>query len=511
MLCRLHGRHFATSLSPTSRDPGHKRRREKACAFSGCVFANSNAKDDLMVIGIILSLALLTYIAYRGWSVILFAPVCALLAALTAGLPLLPSYTELYMVKAVTYVKNFFPIFLLGAVFGKVMEESGAARSVAHFIATSLGARRAIPAIVLAAAFLTYGGVSLFVVAFAVYPFASALFKEAGLPRRLIPGAIALGAFCFTMTALPGTPQIQNMIPAKYFNTNTFAAPVFGTVGAIIMAVAGLAWLEYRKRKMLTAGEGYGEPDMRVQTNFDDGVPHLHPALAALPLITVLAVNFVMTKLISGWDPTVMQGTSALPLASKVVPTANWALIIALIVGILMASAFAFRQFKARRNFSAALNAGAIGSLLAIMNTASEVGYGNIVSSLPGFASVRDFLLSIDPGTPLVSEALVVNVLAGITGSASGGMSIALEAMGSRYLEWATQVGLSPELLHRVAAMASGGFDTMPHNGAVITLLAITGMTHSKSYPDIGMVSLVIPFLTTMLLIGVWTMFGFTM
>ena len=155
-----------------------------------------------------------------------------------------------------------------------------------------------------------------------------------------------------------------------------------------------------------------------------------------------------------------------------------------------------------------ALNAGTIGSLLAIMNTASEVGYGNIISSLPGFRSVRDFLMSVDPGTPLISEAIMVNLLAGITGSASGGMSIALETMGQRYLEWALQAGINPELLHRVAAMSSGGFDTMPHNGAVITLLAICGMTHKESYPDIGMVSLVIPVGTTFVMIIVGSIFG---
>ena len=462
-----------------------------------------------MVIGIVLSLVLLTYIAYRGYSVILFAPVCALVAVFTVGdMYLMPSYTELYMGRAVIYIKNFFPVFLLGAVFGKVMEESGAARSVARFIAEKLGASRALAAIVLAAAVLTYGGVSLFVVAFAVYPFANALFREANLPRRLIPGSIALGAFTFTMTAIPGTPQIQNIIPAKYFMTNSFAAPLFGIVGAVLMGGLGIAWLEYRKRKMLAAGEGHGEPDTRVTTNFDDGTAELSPMMAALPLFAVLILNYVLTQTIGTWDKVIMEATSNTPLASTTIPVANWALILSLIAGILLAIAFSFKQFKARGNLQVALNTGAIGSLLAIMNTASEVGYGNIISSLPGFGVVRDFLLGIAPGTPLISEALVVNVLAGITGSASGGMSIALEAMGARYLEIAQAVNLNPELLHRVAAMASGGFDTMPHNGAVITLLAITGMTHKKSYPDIGMVSLVIPFTVTMVMIVIWSALG---
>ncbi|MDR2820239.1 MAG: GntP family permease [Desulfovibrio sp.] len=461
-----------------------------------------------MVIGIIISLALLTYIAYKGFSVILFAPACALVAAFTAGYALMPSYTELFMIKAVTYVKNFFPVFLLGAVFGKVMEESGAARSVARFIAQKLGPERAVLAVVMAAAVLTYGGVSLFVVAFAVYPFASALFQEGNLPRRLIPGAIALGAFGFTMTAVPGTPQIQNIIPTIYFKTTAFAAPLFGLLGAAAIAVLGVCWLEWRKRKLVAAGEGYGEEDTRVATNFDDGTPELSPVLAVTPLLTVLVLNFILTSVIKGWDAGVMSSTSVLPLAAKAIPVANWALIISLIVGIVLTIILAGKQFKSRGNLQMALNAGTIGSLLAIMNTASEAGYGNVISALPGFASVRDFLMSIDPGTPLLSEALTVNVLAGISGSASGGMSIALEAMGARYLEWANAVGISPELLHRVAAMSSGGFDTMPHNGAVITLLAICGMTHKKSYPDIGMVSLVVPFATTLVLITIWTVLG---
>jgi H+/gluconate symporter-like permease len=463
-----------------------------------------------MVIGIIISLALLTYIAYKGYSVILFAPLCALVAVVLDGNALMPSYTELFMINTATYVKNFFPVFLLGAVFGKVMEDSGAARSVARAIADKLGPQRGIAAVVLAAAVLTYGGVSLFVVAFAVYPFGAALFEEADFPRRLLPGAIALGAFGFTMTAVPGTPQIQNMIPTVYFKTDAFAAPLFGSVGAVIIFVLGVAWLEYRRKKMIASGEGYGEKDMRMQAAIvKDDVPDISAGLACLPLLTVLVLNYFLTDIIKGWDNAIMAKTAGLALAAKAIPVANWALIISLVAGIVLAIILSGKQFKARGNLQTAINAGTIGSLLAIMNTASEVGYGNVIRSLSGFNTVREALMSIRfLDTPLLSESIAVNVLAGITGSASGGMSIALEAMGAEYLKWATSVGLSPDLLHRVAAMSSGGFDTMPHNGAVITLLAICGMTHKKSYPDIGMVSLVVPFATTLVLIVIWTLLG---
>lgn len=464
-----------------------------------------------MVIGIVLSLLLLMFIAYRGYSVIFFAPILALLAALTAGWPLLPTYTEVFMANAMGYAKSYFPVFLLGAVFGKLMEESGAASSIAHWIIKTLGANKAIFAVVMSCAILTYGGVSLFVVAFAVYPFAAALFKEAGIPKRLIPACIALGSFSFTMTALPGTPQIQNLIPGKYFGTDAFAAPLMGITAGLLMAVGGIAWLEHRKKKFMAAGEDYGskhgfinEPD---SSKLDDS-QMMNPYIAILPLISVLVLNYVFTQWIKGWDPASLQKYAAfadLKISSVV---AIWALIAALVIGIILTVIFGWKQVKTEANLIKAINAGAIGSLLAIMNTSSEVGYGNVIRSLPGFQHVADFMLSIDPGTPLVSEAISVNVLAGITGSASGGMSIALEAMADKYLTWATSLGINPEVLHKIASLASGGFDTLPHNGAVITLLAICGLTHRASYPDIGMVSVVIPFTATAIVIILTTLFG---
>lgn len=465
-----------------------------------------------MVIGIFLSLALLMWIAYRGYSVIFFAPFLAVLAALTAGFPVFPTYTEIFMPSLANYVKTNFPMFLLGAVFGKVMEESGAAQAIAFWITKKMGTKYAVTAVVLSAAVLTYGGVSLFVVAFAVYPFAAALFKEGNIPKRLIPASIACGSFTFTMTCLPGTPQIQNMIPVKYFTTNAFAAPVTGVVAGIIIAVAGITWLEWRKRRFLANGEDYGtghnfinEPDPSKQSS---SKPLMNPALAIIPLIAVLAFNFAFTKIFVKMDQAAIQAIA--PLKATVVASSYsiWSLVAALIIGIALALVFGWKNIKTEANAVKAINAGALGSLLAIMNTASETGYGNVIKSLPGFTKVADFMMSIDPGTPLVSEAITVNVLAGITGSASGGMSIALEAMGAQYLEWANRVGVDPQMLHRVASIASGGMDSLPHNGAVITLLAITGLTHKSSYADIGMVSVVIPFITVFLVIALNALTG---
>ncbi|OAT85593.1 GntP family permease [Desulfotomaculum copahuensis] len=453
------------------------------------------------VIGILLSLGLLMFFAYRGFSVILFAPVFALLAAFFSGAPLLPSYTELFLVKAAGYFKSFFPIFLLGAVFGKVMEDTGAASSIARSIIKAIGRERAILAVVLACMVLTYGGVSLFVVAFAVYPFAAALFKEAGIPKRLIPGVIALGSFTVTMDALPGTPQIQNVIPTKYFGTNLYAAPVTGVIGSVIILALGLLWMEYRRKKARAGGEGYGQHTLNEPEPVNgDNLPH--PLLSALPLLAVLAGNLFFTRWISGWDGGFLK-PYGVTLASV---QSTWSLILALVLGVLLAIGINYGRIKGQ--VAKSLNAGTIGSLLAILNTSSEVGFGSVIASLSGFKAISAAMLGIK-GSPLLSEALTVNVLAGVTGSASGGMSIALEIAGKQYLEWAQRLHISPDVLHRIASMASGGMDTLPHNGAVITLLAICGLTHKDAYKDIFAVT-VIKTLTVFLLVLLHSMFVFS-
>lgn len=439
------------------------------------------------VLGILLSLFLLMFFAYRGYSVILFAPVFALLAAVSQGLSPMPAYTELFMAKAVVYVKSFFPIFILGAVFGKIMEETGLAKAIAYKILQAVGKERSILSIVIAGGVLTYGGVSLFVVVFAIYPFAAAMFKEAGVPKRLIPGCIVLGACTYTMDALPGTPQIQNIIPTSFFGTTVYAAPILGIIGGILIFLGGMYYLERRYKTAKARGEAYGENHINEPTDIDvKDMPDWR--LAMIPLLAVLFVNYLMSNVFA-WDPNILAPFIAMKLPLTVSAVQNvaaiWALIISVVIGIILAVAIGHRNLPTG-GLAKALNAGAIGSLLAIMNTASEVGYGNVIAMLPGFKSIANGLLSIHiGGTPLVSEGVTVTTLAAVTGSASGGMSIALDLMAKDWLTWANSIGMSPEVLHRVAAMASGGLDSMPHNGVVITLLAICGLTHKQSYPDI--------------------------
>ncbi len=437
------------------------------------------------ILAIFLSLGLLMFFAYRGFSVILFAPVFAVLAGLLSGLPILPTYTELFMPKTVAFVKNFFPLFMLGAVLGKVMEDTGSARKIAIMIVNSLGKERAVPAIIVSCVVLVYGGVSTHVVAFAVYPLAAALFREANYPKRLIPACIGFGSWSVSMDAMPGTPQIQNLIPTKYFGTTAYAAPMTGIIASVLLLAGGIAYMEWRRKRLVAAGEGYGEghinePDPKAvdTSNLPSGF------IAALPLVLVLIGNYVFTAWIPKWDPAILKGVTTGVTLQNV--TGIWALIVALSIAIVVCVAMNYKRFEKVGGLGKASQIAILGSLLAIMNTGSEVGYGNVIATLSGFKSVSDFLMSVHIGnSPLMSEALMVNVIAGVTGSASGGLGIAMELMGQTYLTWGQQAGISPELLHRIASLASGGMDTLPHNGAVITLLAICGLTHRQSYKDI--------------------------
>ncbi len=486
------------------------------------------------MVAIILSLVLLMYLAYRGISVLILAPILSLMAAgLSGGAPVLATYTQVFMDALGGYVIKFFPLFLLGAVFGKLMEVTGAARVLAQAIASRVGADRAALAVVLACAALTYGGVSLFVVAFAVFPIAAALFSQADLPKRFIPASIALGAFTFTMTALPGTPAIQNAIPAPYFGTDAFAAPGLGVIAGLIMFTGGIFWLERRIAAAKARGEGYGEAPPEgadADTEADIAPPpaggsgqvagapggmaamasgHVGTVgalLAATPIFVVIGLNLVLSQFVFPAMDLSYLAQDDFGNAEPGDVIGLWSIIAALFAAILTLIALNWRTLAGRLNDS--LTDGVKGSFLPIFNTASEVGYGTVIASLPAFVAVRDAVTSIAPDNPLISQAIAVNALAGITGSASGGLSIALEALGDTYLDLAEAAGIAPDLLHRVAALSSGGFDCLPHNGAVITLLAITGLTHRKSYGDIFVVAVAVPVLAVVAVITLGTMFG---
>src|SRR4030088_1497711 len=461
--------------------------------------------------GILAGLGLLVWLAFRGWSVLLLAPAAALVAAAFGGHPLLASWTQIFMGSAARFLAQFFPLFLLGAVFGKLMDDSGSVSAVADFITKALGPGRAMLAVVLAGALVTYGGVSLFVSFFVLAPLAQTLVRAAAIPRRLMPAAIVLGASTFTMSALPGTPSIQNAIPMPFFGTTPFAAPGLGILASLIMLGFGLWWLNREETTAKQSGEGFGEgmpmPSDRLATDeklrerattareFDPAeIVHGQATdtpppvmLAALPLIVVVIVNLAMSLFILPALDTHFLAEARWGETSLAAVGGVWAVITALACAIVTVLAVNFRRLPALR---ATMDAGANAAVLPAMSVASLVGFGAVVAAMPAFTVVRDAVLGIGGG-PLVSLAVATNVLAALTGSASGGLTIALDALGATYMTRAAEIGLNPELLHRVAVIGSGTLDSLPHNGAVVTLLTVCGSTHRDSYRDIVMVGIV--------------------
>ncbi len=440
----------------------------------------------ISLIGIILGLVLLIALAYRGHSIIWVAPVCAIVVAILGGLDILDTYLGDYISGTAAYVASWFPAFFLGAVYGKIMDATGSARSLANKLVSIIGPKFAVLAVVIPCLLMTYGGISLFVVVFVIYPMGYAIYREADLPRTLLPGAIAFGAFGITMTTIPGTPQIQNIIPTEYYGTTAAAAPLMSIIGVILIAVPGYIYLEWRVRQARKKGLHFVEDPKHKETNFDESeLPKWHWLCGFLPLVVVVCLLNVLPPILKRFGIELAAAES---------------IIIALVGGIITVCLMNIKQFK---TIMPAINDGANGSLGAIMNTACAVGFGSVVKVVPGFAVLKNAMLNM-PGSILFSEAVAVNTLAGATGSASGGMSIALEALAPQYLAKAAEIGMNPEYLHRIASMASGGLDTLPHNGAVLTLLAVSNCTHKESYWDICVTSCIIPVVASLLLSLVW-------
>jgi len=477
------------------------------------------------LLGILLALALLMWLAYKGWSILLVSPLAALVAAAISGEPLLAHWTQTFMGGAARFFVQWFPMFLLGGLFGKLMDDSGSISSIARFLTERLGTRHTMFAVVLASALVTYGGVSVFVAFFVLVPMAKTMFQSADLPRRLLPATIGLGAFTFTMSALPGSPSVNNAIPMPYFGTTTFAAPGIGIIASIVTLAFGMWWLLRAQAAARKAGEGYGrELDITIDIDektrehataageFDPAEIHhgkrasTEPsfALAVLPLVVVIAVNFLMSLIVfprldfAFLEKEIWGGTTIGAVAGL------WSLILALAAGTLTIVVINYSRLPALRE---SLDAGANSAALPILTISSLVGFGAVVAALPAFTMVRDAVLSV-PGGPLISLTVSMNILAGLTGTASGGMAIALNALGDTFLRLASEHGIDPALMHRVTTISAGTLDALPHNGTVLMLLQISKLTHKESYLDMVMTVIVGVIISLVAVIVLGSMFG---
>ncbi|MFC2949695.1 GntP family permease [Virgibacillus sediminis] len=412
------------------------------------------------------SLALLMFLALKGISIIIIAPIASLVVIFLTQMPLLETLEETYMGGFINFAKNFYLIFLFAALFGKFMDDSGAARVIAEGILKTIGRKsklRVLIAIVAICAILTYGGINVYVVIFAVLPIAKPLFKEMDIPWHLFMAAFFFGSATFTMTMLPGTPSIQNIIPTEYFGTTVSAAPLTGTVAAATLIILNFYYLKHVLKKSENRGESYHSmKNLEAATDEEEEKsyqlkkkPRFFVSLIP-PVFLLVVLNFFQVEVL-------------------------YALMLSVL--LCMAVFWPYIEKKIRT-----INMGATNTVLPIVNTSADVGYGAVIAASTGFSVLSQALTNI-PGSPLFSLYLSTSMLAGITGSASGGLGIAMEALSATYLE----LDINPEVLHRIAVIGSSGFDALPHNGGVITFLAVAGLTHKDAYKHIFATGIIAP------------------
>ena len=477
-------------------------------------------------------LALLTVLVVQGRSIFVVAPLCALVTATLSGVDPLAAMTGPYMTGFADFVRSFYLIVALGAVFGKLMEESGASVSIADSIGRRLGAQRACLAVVLACAVLTYGGVSVFAVGFSVVPLAVQLFRQADLPRRFIPGAICLGSITFTMTSA-GSPEIQNLIPIKYLVdaatkvplTDARAGwPVSLIVGSLMFLV-GQVYLDWAIRRDVRRGERWEDraSDPVSGTALAAGVirptlnspaasvtpltgsptrsvPHVWRAIAPL-VATVAALNLLprcCCALASSCEPLLVAMGSVGARLTKLLAHVPEDATLSIFLGVVVAFVLLGPDLK---DGWKCLGEGFTNGFLAIGSTAAVVGFGAAVKDLPAFQQVVAWVTHI-PGDPLLGAALAVAVIAAIAGSASGGQGVALPILKPIFVD---ELGVAPRALHRVVAIASGTLDSLPANGFVVMLIrVICGETHARAYGPIFVTTVLIPLGGTLLAIGLF-------
>lgn len=417
------------------------------------------------ILGVLIAIALVIFLAYRGWGIVPASLLCSLIVIVTNSRDIWEGLSVDYAGGFTYFAGTFFLIFVLGSLFGKVMGDSRSATAIAHKLIEVFGSTKAVLVVVLATAILTYGGVNLFIVVFTIYPIALILFQAENLPKRLIVASIALGAGTFTMTATPGSPAIQNLIPAQVLGTPPTAAPIVGMVATLLIFLLGYIYIMWQAKKAKNNKEHFvpGPKDDMEKLTLADPAQLPHWFIALLPIVIVIGIIIALRNIFN-------------PM---------YTVSVALGAGILVTYLFNWKRLE---NPLKTLNEGSANSIMPLINTAAIVGFGYVVQNVQAFQSFVNFALGLK-FHPLVSAALSVNIIAGITGSASGGLTIFMKTMGMEYIA----TGINPELLHRICSLASGGLDSLPHSGAVITLLMVMGMTHKEGYKDLGVVTMVVP------------------
>ena len=422
---------------------------------------------NLVILVLLLALLLFGLLAFKQINALILAPLVTIFVIVCSGMPILSSLKELFMPAASAYVTSYFLVFFVGALFGAVYQHTGAAESISKTLAGLCKGKFVAPIIMTITGILTYGGVSGFVVFFVIYPIALNMFKEANLTRRLIPGAISAGCWTWSMYG-PGSPSIQNVIGMNSLGTPSTAALVPSVIAAVASYVLIFLWLEMRSRSFTKKGITFNDSTLKFQLSpeemaIDDDKDLPNFWIAMIPIVAIL-VSFNGFKL---------------PVETAV------------FLGVALATILMWKRVGTLNGWIAVFNEGAANSGVSILNTAIVVGFGGVVKQTQGFADLVEVLKTLNMPA-LVFVMITVAICAGACGSASGGMGVAFNALTDTYIA----LGANLEHVHRIAAIAAGTLDSLPHQGAQITLLGICKLTHKEAYFDIFVTQIVIPFIS---------------
>lgn len=412
-------------------------------------------------IGIILSLVVMCILAFKGVHSVICGCVAALTAIVFSGLPILEAMTSSYIPGVANFFISYFLIFLLSSIMGKIYEETGAAKAIGEKLAKLFGPKWAMLAVVLATAVLIYGGITSFVVIFAIYPIALVLFEKADIPVRLIPGITTLGLWSFAMTG-PASTQIQNIIPMQNLGTNSLACLGPGALTAFLCFALGVLYMMWEERCARKRGEHFKVPEGLPR--FEDAAEKPNWIIALIPILFVI-VSFNAFQM---------------------------DIVISLLITDILAIILFYKYFPGRK-IMPAINGGAGGSVAVIINTAAIVGFGSVVALTPFYTWAID-TITASHMDPYVLSFVAPNIFAGLMGSSSGSLGLFYEAFGDILLQYG-EAGYNLEFIHRLSSVACAGLDSLPYCGAIISVLNVCKVNHKDGYFPIFVNCTVIPIL----------------
>ncbi|MDL2219225.1 GntP family permease [Ruminococcaceae bacterium OttesenSCG-928-O06] len=427
----------------------------------------------LSFIGILVGLAALMFFAFKGVPMLVLAPTCGVIIGLFSGTGVWPTLSEFFMPGFATFTRNFFLLLMMSAIFGKFMEESGAARNIAigilklaYKFPQKYQKTAACFAMSMISAVLTYGGISLFVVTFTTVAIGRTIYEKMDVPWGFTLAG-ALGSATFTMTMLPGSPQLTNLVAIPYLGTTPMAGPILGIIASVIMVAMGLWYYQFALKRYEKKGEGFlptGAEIIKVMPAQELDLSPGGGGKLLLSLVPSVVMLLLMNLPFLKWEPT-----------------------LCLVVATLVCYLVFFPEFKGK-SLKAIITAGNNNAMLAVANTSAVLGFGQVVANVAGFQFIVGALEHV-PGPPIVQMLVAVEIAAGITGSSSGGLGIAMGALAERFLN----MGIHPQAIHRLGAIAAGGLDSLPHTTGLMTSLSASRLTHSQGYIHMFVISVVMP------------------